>query len=743
MSDKKKRLTIGLLVSGITEDFVISICKGVIHAAKEADVNLVVLPGKYIERDLSQNKEIRYEYQYNSLFEYARPDTLDAVIVLADVIGCFTDKNKIKQFLEKFKDMPCVLVASKFPGYLSINSDNDQGIREVMEYIIRVKQCRRFGMIGGPEDNTDAKERKETFIRILQEYKLDFEPENYVVSDLSRRDQMAVTLFLNQNPDIEAVFCVNDDVAFNLYDEMTKRHLVPGKDILIFGYDNSTFASKVNPTLSSIWNNKNELGEKALQTIIGMLEGKEEHSQVLPGKFILRESIGGRRTHLNVMPEEYEELILSSVNSVFYRAQYEESVNLQKSRENFELLLRKLLFLLEDEDNPHQNYEDIIRCADEINLEYADIDKLLSIYEELCNYLCHNHKKPEKKYETRQVFELLYRKMIHVMNHQFGKIQSKQERDNYLFKLFVSNTMQFEKGDDQSYTKLISDIDFLGIRNAGIYLFEESVVCRSMEEFQCPDHVVLRAMLQDGQVQAVHRNVLVSSLFEFEKICGGRFSAVCLPLFSNEVMYGVLICNLTSRLFENGEFLVNQMGSAVKMIDLLKTTERISKSDPLTGILNRRGFYSELETTLERLRKNKKNVLFAYIDMNNLKIINNQFGHEEGDFSLKLIGRVLKKIVANVGIAGRIGGDEYACALVYEEKDNGEAFVKKVSQSFDEFNETSSKLYNITVSTGVYVTHPDKKISCEDALAYADECLYEAKKYKAQTVVKNKEKGRL
>ena len=45
MSDKKKRLTIGLLVSGITEDFVISICKGVIHAAKEADVNLVVLPG--------------------------------------------------------------------------------------------------------------------------------------------------------------------------------------------------------------------------------------------------------------------------------------------------------------------------------------------------------------------------------------------------------------------------------------------------------------------------------------------------------------------------------------------------------------------------------------------------------------------------------------------------------------------------------------------------------------------------
>ena len=48
MYNKNKRLTIGLLVSGITEHFIISICKGVMHAAKAADVNLVVLPGKNI-----------------------------------------------------------------------------------------------------------------------------------------------------------------------------------------------------------------------------------------------------------------------------------------------------------------------------------------------------------------------------------------------------------------------------------------------------------------------------------------------------------------------------------------------------------------------------------------------------------------------------------------------------------------------------------------------------------------------
>lgn len=137
------------------------------HTAREADVNLVVLPGKYIDRELLHNKEIQYEYQYNTLFEYAGADTLDAVIVAADVIGCFTSKQKIGQMLEQYKGIPCILIASKFPGYISINSDNYEGIRQAMDYLILNKKCSRFGMIGGPDDNTDARERKEAFQSIL------------------------------------------------------------------------------------------------------------------------------------------------------------------------------------------------------------------------------------------------------------------------------------------------------------------------------------------------------------------------------------------------------------------------------------------------------------------------------------------------------------------------------------------------------------------------------------------------
>ena len=770
MADKTKRPVIGLLVSGITEHFIVSICKGVMHAAKAADVDLVVLPGKYIDRDLSSNKEIRYEYQYNTVFDYASADTLDAVIVAADVIGCFASKTRIGQMLETYSGMPCVLIASKFPGYVSVNSDNYEGIRQAMEYLIQNKNCTRFGMIGGPDDNTDARERKEAFLQILQNNKLSFHSENFVVGDLSRQNTKAAAKLLDQNPDIQAVFCVNDDVAITLYEEMKKRNLVPGRDIFVFGYDNSAAASKVSPTLSSVQTNKNELGEKALQTVLKMLRGEPVESQTLPGHFIMRESIGGKRTHLDISGDEYEGMIASYVDSVFYNSRLEESDASAASRKQFEQLLHKLLSLMDLPENDaqlheayYEKYADIMECAKHIRLEDADVDNLLAVYEELCTYICHAHKNVQEKYEIRQLFEILYRRMVRDMNYQLGKNQDRQERDNYSLKLFVSETMQFERGSDQSYTKLISDIGFLGITEAGVYVFDKPMTYLEKDQFVRPEVLYRKAILKNKEVRAVpaaEQRVKVQDLFHLEGLSKERFSVVCLPIFSNELLYGMLICNLSQQLFENGEFLVNQIGSAAKMIDLLRFNEKIqqkleeslamlrennikldtiSKSDPLTGIMNRRGFYAAAEGKIAQFRAEKKNVLFAYIDMNNLKIINDRYGHEEGDFSLKLIGQILANAVQGRGIAGRIGGDEYACVIGCENTDGcDKAFVYQITESFAAFNASSDKAYNITVSVGTYVmsSSDNEHLSLSDALSHADESLYEAKKHRVKEVAK-------
>ena len=120
---------------------------------------------------------------------------------------------------------------------------------------------------------------------------------------------------------------------------------------------------------------------------------------------------------------------------------------------------------------------------------------------------------------------------------------------------------------------------------------------------------------------------------------------VTLPLYANEMLYGILVCDLTDEVLEYGEFLSNQISAAVKMLNLLKNNEDIqkqleeslyvlkennleletlSKKDPLTGICNRRGFFEYAEPMLNKARAAEKTFLVLYADMNNLKIINDR-----------------------------------------------------------------------------------------------------------------------
>ena len=113
------------------------------------------------------------------------------------------------------------------------------------------------------------------------------------------------------------------------------------------------------------------------------------------------------------------------------------------------------------------------------------------------------------------------------------------------------------------------------------------------------------------------------------------------------------------------ESLSYQMSAAVRMLKLLHNQEDIqkqledslyqlelhniqldsaSKRDELTGLLNRRGLESQVERVLRDVRNQGKYLLAVYADMDNLKIVNDRFGHKEGDFALRSIAGMLKQI---------------------------------------------------------------------------------------------------
>lgn len=765
MKGDGKRFTVGVLVSGIMDEFTRYVCRGVFQKAKMENADVIVFPGKYLERDLSNNREIMYEYQYNTVFSYAEKGGIDALIIAAGSIGCFASRKAIQDLLKQYEGIPCVLIAFKMEGYLSVTFDNYLGIKEGLEYLIEKKGSRRFGMIGGSEENSDACERKQAFKEVLASHQIEFTEKMYVKGDFSRRCTSTYQKILDDNPEIEAIFCVNDETAMGLYEELRRRGLHAGKDISVFGYDDTIAAAKAYPPLSSVRADSARLGEEAMNMVARLLEGENVADVVIPTRFVRRDSI------CRIQTENEEELLFgedkdSGFADIFYRYLHEEMKDEMKQlRISYKRLIETIMKSFQENDNGLIEYMDITLCVDEfLNLggaEYADMDNLLNTLENLYRRMREKQFSDRRKLELKEIFSIIYKKIIRAMNWNLGIMKESKDNENYAMKLFAQNMLQFEKGKDQSYSSLLENLDWIKIKNACIYMLPKPILHLYKEKFEVPQELYLKAVLQDGKVNVVPamqqkekiENIFSNPLVQSDK----QRERVVFPLFFNEMVYGIMVCDMTEELFSNGEFLINQVSSAIKMIALLQANEKIqqqleenlaalkshnieldtiSKSDVLTGILNRRGFLEEAERKISKGRELGKRVLVIYADMNNLKIINDRYGHEEGDHSLKLIGHFLRDMVSNKGVAGRIGGDEYACVMEYETFDNEVELVPKLYQKLEKYNEKSEKPYNITVSAGTYILKPEERLSLNEALMQADQELYMVKQHRKKEVAK-------
>ncbi len=761
----KRAVTVGLLASGIADNFSIMVCRGAMKAAREMGVKLVIFPGKYLDRDLTARKEILYEYQYNTLFSYAQAARLDAVLIMADSIGCYAQADRIKQFIQQYSKLPCVLVASKLEGYVSVNYDNYNGISEAMNYMIRELGMRKIGMVGGPEGNTDAKERKNTFIRVLEENQMPFDENCYIEGTLSRYSGGIFDTFIEKNPDIQGIFCVNDDTAIGLYEALKQHGRTPGRDVRIFGYDNMLASAKMEPPLASVWADPTRLGEKALNTALRLIEGEQVEDQVLSTKFIKRNSLGTIKKKDVLQSDRWLDRgsIDKYFNDIFYRG------NLSDLRAPYRAFMNCVMDLYESETVTQEQItgqrNELVRTFDAFvgtgAMEYADMENFLTHIEHIHRAFQQKGKKGD---ELEDVFAVIYRRTVMAVEQHLGRISEAREDEQYVMKLFVRDIMQFEKGNDQSYAVLLEHLGWLDIQNAYIYVFRKPVMHLEHEELEIPDKLYLKAVRSAGVVTSVlgaQQQRSTDELFRDSQTGQGTSSLVVLPLFSNEMLYGILLCDMKEKLFENGEFLVNQMGAAIRMLELLKSNEQIqrqleeslitlkennivldtlSKSDALTGIMNRRGFYHSGEALLERNKQAGGRTLVAYIDMNNLKIINDRYGHDEGDFSIKLISDLLTETAGSTGLVGRVGGDEFALvmpALPSGEAAAGEkAFVERIYKRFGQYNEGSAKVYNITVSVGTCMVEAGDALTLKEAMTLADGRLYEEKQNRVKSVAK-------
>jgi len=156
----------------------------------------------------------------------------------------------------------------------------------------------------------------------------------------------------------------------------------------------------------------------------------------------------------------------------------------------------------------------------------------------------------------------------------------------------------------------------------------------------------------------------------------------------------------------------------------------LSLTDELTGIYNRRGFFTLAEQVLKLCKRQKKGVYMLYADIDNLKKINDTFGHKEGDFALIEIADILKKSYRDSDIAARIGGDEFVVIPIGTTGDNIELIISRLQKAIEIHNSKGNRKYKLSVSIGVTYYDPEYPCSIDELLLKVDKLMYEQKSQK-------------
>jgi diguanylate cyclase (GGDEF)-like protein len=168
----------------------------------------------------------------------------------------------------------------------------------------------------------------------------------------------------------------------------------------------------------------------------------------------------------------------------------------------------------------------------------------------------------------------------------------------------------------------------------------------------------------------------------------------------------------------------------------LQELKRNYNRDALTGIGNRREAERVMGEYSVRMYTTGKIFCIVSLDMDGLKIINDKYGHLQGDEALCVVARILKEVVGENGSAARIGGDEYAAFAFVEVPDIQEILKRRIAQYFDDLNQKSGKPYFITVSLGMYKFNCGPKVALSDVMKHTDESLRENKKNKPSGIMK-------
>lgn len=215
----------------------------------------------------------------------------------------------------------------------------------------------------------------------------------------------------------------------------------------------------------------------------------------------------------------------------------------------------------------------------------------------------------------------------------------------------------------------------------------------------------------------------------------GFISYLGVPLqWPNGNVFGTL-CVLDKKETNYSDGFIELMWQLKELIDsdlknllLIKELQAKSVNDELTSIYNRHGFLENSLALISLAKRNEIALSLMYFDLNNLKIVNDIYGHEAGDFLIQSFATALKESIRDEDIVARLGGDEFCFLGTHRKGDTKDIILTRIQSTLELLTQNDARIQNPSFSVGSKVFTDPKEFDIDKMLSQVDKLMYKNKK---------------
>ena len=292
----EKPFTIGIMTGSFYQDYSRMIVDAICDRLQGEYIQVYLFQGFDAGRFLNNNAFVddSFDMHYYSMFEYSRFVDVDLLIISIGTISAVSDPLPLKEFLSKLPQVPVIVMEDEadIENVVCITVDNYNGMKNLVEHLITVHDCKKLVYVSGPKNVPDSMLRMKAFLDAMNAHALPVTEDSIVYGDFTDQIDDLVEELLAKNPEAEAVVCANDEMAECTYRVIRSKGLTPGKDILVTGFDDNDSAPYMNPPLTTVRQDFSEVAAKAASMVLQVVHRKKIFSETIPAKFMIRSSCG-------------------------------------------------------------------------------------------------------------------------------------------------------------------------------------------------------------------------------------------------------------------------------------------------------------------------------------------------------------------------------------------------------------------------------------------------------------------